>query len=132
MTTKKTNEKRQLVSHTVQPVVGDGVWDIKKIDIGTESDGWLKAEVFNAQDLECGKFSISASENTGEGDDVFCSYGNDEKRMKRTMHVSIEDMPLRFAVRLRDFLNYAIPNPGVHPSPAASAGVGGATHCSMS
>jgi len=89
-------------------------WDIKKIKIGTESDAWLKAEVFNSDELRLGKFSLWASENTGEGQDVFCSAGNSEKAQKRYTNVSIEDMPLGFAIRLRDFLNYAIPNPTIH------------------
>ena len=83
-------------------------WDVKtvKISLGGEADenGWLEAEVF---DDETFRITFRGADMRWETED--------------RSDCTVEEMPLSIALRLRDFLNYAVPNAQVTGSPASSA-----------
>ena len=76
-------------------------WDVKtvKISLGglDDENGWLEAEIFNDDTflITFRGAHIKWGNETG-GDDL--------------TDPTVEDMPLDVARRLRDFLNYAVPN----------------------
>ena len=72
-------------------------WDVKtvKISLGGEADenGWLEAEVF---DDETFRITFRGADMRWDTED--------------RSDCTVEEMPLSIARRLRDFLNYAVPN----------------------
>ena len=72
-------------------------WDVKtvKISLGGEADenGWLEAEVF---DDETFRITFRGADMRWDTED--------------RSDCTVEEMPLSIARRLRDFLNYPVPN----------------------
>ena len=90
-------------------------WDVKtvKISLGGEADenGWLEAEVF---DDETFRITFRGADMRWDTED--------------RSDCTVEEMPLSIARRLRDFLNYAVPNATSHRGAACGA-TGGLPGC---
>lgn len=86
----------------------DMPWDVKtvKIELGGHGDEWLEVEVFDDK-----QFRI-----TFKNVDIFgLNDGLTEEEMRKLTaeemrEITVEEMHMDVARRLRDFLNYAVPN----------------------
>ena len=90
-------------------------WDVKTVNIslGGEADenGWLEAEVF---DDETFRITFRGADMRWDTED--------------RSDCTVEEMPLSIARRLRDFLNYAVPN-AIGQRGAACGASAGPTGC---
>jgi hypothetical protein len=94
MKSKKTNAKRQVVSHAVQPVVGD---------FGRQIERLLKMEADGVNDLDGQVWMEVYAWTSGD----LCLYAKTTE--SDDLDVALECIPRECAILLRDFLNYAYP-----------------------
>jgi hypothetical protein len=121
MKTKKTNAKRQVVSHTVQPVVGAGKRCFRlsaEIDLegarhGAFDDAWMRFEMHEdgETDLFISDHIMEATEDYGIGG---CYYA--------------EGIPKSAMIILRDYLNAAFPLNSPNPTADRRATAQEGTH----